>query len=568
MKLQIPKLGKWFGRNAKVRTGGWTATEWLRGDDLDYAQTKFVAPYAQSAWVYVAVSVLAETVGHIPFRISRGRAKGEELVESGPVVDLFGEPARGISRTLFWQTLISWEALRGEFFIVPLDESGRVVRPGRGMTPKQLITLNPDHLQHIVRGNELAGWRHVAPENVSLMNAQLLLPEEVIHSRSFNPYLYWRGLPPLSVAMVAAEMDFAAEQFMKALMQNNGDAGLIITSDSTLSSEQRSQILGKLRERKRCSGVADRPLLLDGNLTVQKPMISSADLQFLENRKLNRDEIGAIYKVPQSMMGFGQEKSGLSAGTAIEQDRLTFIENTISGLCRRLESALDPVVKSFGADLHGWFDIDSLPIMQTARMNRLISAERAFNMGVPFNDINEVFDLGFRPLPWGGRGYINSNLVALGETQAVSGKASESASRTTRGTASSEIAIGRMLELVEQTNSSPSLTSPPSPSSREIRSGKLRRFLFEQRNRALEKLEQEFGFLHVRFQQGESLDPLLELDRENELLFERVGLADGLLVDENEKRLGELNDTVGKGLEQDEDFAELAERVKRVFQKS
>src|SRR4051812_2442373 len=126
MKVRIPKITNWFGGNAKKRSGsGLTTAEWIRGEDLDHPQTKFVMPYAQSAWVYVAVSTLAQTVAHIPFRFSRGRPKGEELVESGPIVDLFRQPANGVTRTLFWQTLVSWEALRGEFFVVPLDETGR-----------------------------------------------------------------------------------------------------------------------------------------------------------------------------------------------------------------------------------------------------------------------------------------------------------------------------------------------------------------------------------------------------------------------------------------------------------
>lgn len=578
MKVTFPKFTNWFGSNAKKRSGsGLTTAEWIRGDDLDYHQTKFVMPYAQSAWVYVAVSVLAQTVAHIPFRFSRGRPKGEELVESGPIVDLFRQPATGVTRTLFWQTLVSWEALRGEFFIVPLDETGRVQKPVRGALPKQLMTLNPDYMQEIVRRNELVGWRCIAPEGGSQVGAQLLLPEEVIHSRSFNPYLYWRGLSPLSVAMMAAQSDFAAGQFMKALMENNGDAGVIITSNSVLSDDQRTQITSKLLARKRSNGIADRPILLDGNLTVQKPMISSADMQFLDNRRLNREEIGAIYKVPESMMGFGDEKSGLSAGTAMQQDRLNFIENTITGLCRRLESALEPIIQSFDPELHGWFDIESLPIMQTARRDRLVSAEKAFAMGVPFNEINELFGLGFRPMPWGNKGFVNQNLVELGDIPGV--RTSRPQQRELQAGAGEhptnpELAVGRMLELVENNtrtsaaeNCHTSIASniAAAEDGRTPNSGKLRRFLFEQRNRALAQLEQEFGFLHVRFQRGDEIEPLLDAQRENEFLFERLGLANGLVVEENEKRLAELNDVVRKGLESDEDFAEVANRVKRIF---
>jgi HK97 family phage portal protein len=546
-----------------------STTEWLRGDDVDYPQAKFAMPYAQSAWVYVAVSVLAETLAHIPFRISRGRPKGEELVETGPVVDLFRNPANGINRTLFWQTLVSWEALRGEFFVVPLDEAGRVVRVGRGVQPKQLMTVSPDYMQHITRGNELVGWRCVAPEGGSQMGAQLLLPEEVVHSRSFNPYLYWRGMSPLSVAMMAAESDFAAGQFMKTLMQNNGDAGLIVTSAFEMNESQKAQIYAKLRERSRGGSAVNRPLLLDSSLTVQKPMISSADMQFLDNRRMNREEIGAIYKVPESMMGFGDEKSGLSAGTAMQQDRLNFIENTITGLCRRLESALEPIVKSFDPDLNGWFDVDSLPIMQTARRDRLVAAEKAFGMGVPFNEINELFALGFRPLPWGGKGYVNQNFVELGELQTVSRRVGESVSEKKQF--NPELAMARMLQLVEKTQTSNTelRTSNIERNDKEKeQNGKLRHFLLEQCDRALEQLEQEFGFLHVRFQRSEQIEPLLDSERENQFLFERLGLADGLLVEDNEKRLGDIDDAVRKGLESDEDFAEVAERIKRIYHKN
>jgi hypothetical protein len=288
-------------------------------------------------------------------------------------------------------------------------------------------------------------------------------------------------------------------------------------------------------------------------------MISSADMQFLENRKLNREEIGAIYKVPESMMGFGDEKSGLSAGTAIQQDRLNFIQNTIAGLCGRLEAAIEPIVKSFGPDLHGWFDLDTLPIMQSAREGRLMSAMRAFNLGIPFNEINEAFGLGFRPLPWGGKGYMNRNLIEVGELSTVSRSVGESVSRRTTNP---ELALTRMLELVEQTESSPLRSSRPS---RDENSGKLRRFTFEQRNRALEKLEQEFGFLQVRFQQGLPTEPLLDSKHENALFFAKIGNVDGSHLDANEQRVKEVNEAVQKGFDADEDHAEIATRVKRIF---
>jgi len=44
--------------------------------------------------------------------------------------------------------------------------------------------------------------------------------------------------------------------------------------------------------------------------------------------------------------------------------RLNFIENRIAPLCARLEAHEDPTAKAVDSNAVGWFDSDSLPIMQ------------------------------------------------------------------------------------------------------------------------------------------------------------------------------------------------------------
>ena len=124
-------------------------------------------------------------------------------------------------------------------------------------------------------------------------------PGEVLHHRLPNPFDEWRGLSPLSVAMLAAQSDYASAQFEKGLLLNNADSGVIVTTDQSLSPEQRESMAAALMERKRKAGTADRPLFLSNGVKVEKPTISSADMQFLENRKFKRQEICAIFKVPQ-----------------------------------------------------------------------------------------------------------------------------------------------------------------------------------------------------------------------------------------------------------------------------
>jgi len=209
-------------------------------------------------------------------------------------------------------------------------------------------------------------------------------------------------------------------------MLNNADTGVIVTTDQQVSAEQRAETLAALRARKRSAGTADRPLFLWGGAKIERPAVTSADLQFLENRKLNRQQIGAIFKVPESLMGFTDQKNALSGGSSIEQERLNFIQNTIASHCARLESALLTIIRTFGHDLIAYFDLECLPAMQQARRARWETATKALAAGVPLNELNSLFDLGLKNLPWGNTGYISTTLQPIGQSSLAAPQSHES----------------------------------------------------------------------------------------------------------------------------------------------
>lgn len=416
---------------------------WIRGEDLDLDSkgAKMVTPYAQSSWVYIAVSILANQIAQIPFRFSRlDSAKArrvrmlrtsadtghkrfvkksllDAIIDSGPVVDLFNRPHKTMNRQLFMEMVVTWNALRGEFFILPLDSADQPVDLAeRSPRVQGMLTVPPELFWHIVMGYELTAWRYTGSPLLTPIPSEILLPSEVIHSRDPNPYLYWRGMSPLFLAMNPAATDFAGAQFQKGLWINNADTGVIVTTDQQATEEQRSSILAALKERKRKAGTADRPLFLWGGAKVEKPTLSLMDMQFLETRNFLRKEIFSLFKVPDSIAGFSDDKSSSlsGGGGAITAEKLSFLENTIGSLCSKLEAAFAPIVQTFGDDLIGWFDLESLPAMQQARRDRIDAATKAFAIGASFNEINECYDLGFRPKPWGDKSYLPFNLQEVG----------------------------------------------------------------------------------------------------------------------------------------------------------
>lgn len=400
------KIKDWF-RNVRqawqtVTRGSSWAQAWRRAEeDTLGGPVVLTSAFQQSTPVYACVTTLAENVSAIPFRI---------VGENKAATKLFDHPHPQMDRFAFWELVVGWLCLRGEAFIVP-ERSGR-----SGV--EALLILCPDQMREIVVGNELAGWSFTGSGPKGPKTSSVLLPEEVTHIRLPNPFHFWRGMSPLSVAWLAAQTDYAAAQFMKGAMINNADTGLIVSVEKQPGAEQMEQLRAAMRERKRAAGTADRPLLLWGGAKIEKPTVSAMDLEFLENRKFNRQEICAIYKVPQELLGYTEDANR----SVSEAARLNFVENRIAPLCKRLEAGIDPIVKLFGRELRGEFHVKATPVMQSAQRARIDSGLKLFGLGVPLNVVNQVLDLGLPELAHGERSFLSARYQELGGPKAAKDK--------------------------------------------------------------------------------------------------------------------------------------------------
>lgn len=378
---------------ATLRSGSTgTLSDWLRGGGTGSTASSLSNALEQSPWVYACIQYLARNVASLPYQIR----KGKKIQTNGPVVELFARPHTHISSTDFWELSVAWMLMRGRCYIAGLDRNGRYVALAGPLAqlPASLVILPADRVQPIHSAQILMGWRYSAAFQ-DLSQSQALLPEEVLFVPMPNPFDHWAGLSPMTVANLAASTDRAAGLFQRGLAESNGELGFLVTSEHQLTDEQINQVKAALAERRRGAGVAARPLFLPNGSKVEKPAVSSADAQFLENRRWSRQEICAVFGVPESLLGI-VENTNLANG---QEQHEMFIFNTLAPLCRRLDSALQAIAAI--EDLEASHDINSHPVMIAARQRRLDTAVKAVSIGVSFNEANEVLALGFKSQPWG-----------------------------------------------------------------------------------------------------------------------------------------------------------------------
>ena len=84
--------------------------------------------------------------------------------------------------------------------------------------------------------------------------------------------------------------------------------------------------------------------------------------------------------------------------------------------------------------------------MAVNELSGLTTALTAFDMGVPFNELNRVLDLGFKRLPWGDKGFVPSTMQNVGEE---AGAAAPNGKPERSHVSSKFDSIGRALEWFE-----------------------------------------------------------------------------------------------------------------------
>jgi len=374
---------------------------------------KMYHAFEQSTWVMRAVKKIAGPIAAVDLHFTRA---GERFQDAE--LEAFWEaPGAGLTRTDLIEATVGWLKLEGEAFWI-MDDSWMAPFPGlSGQRPdatmrNPLIVGRPDRMRHIVKNGELAGWEYADAAG----KRELLLPEQVVQLKMWNPYNDWRGMAELKPCRDAAEADYLAGKFNLNLMRSNGDQGVYVIAKEGLPLDgQRQQIVDQIREKRELAqrGVF-KPAFLDGNITIEDPKIRVPDADFLAARLQNRHEVFIAMGVPASM---ADVKASYSIGSA--SDWFMLIAETCIPLGEKICQGINQVLRrQCGPGARASLNWDEHPVIQAVRRERADTAQKYFAMGVPLKALNDYLDLELPPCPAWEKGYLAFNLTAIGEEEA------------------------------------------------------------------------------------------------------------------------------------------------------
>lgn len=398
------RLAAWLlGGSKASRAWGWVPA-WQdnqpRWTPRDYAA--FVREgYKKVVWVYACVREIATAVSSVPWLLYAYDGQGNaQEVGRHPLLDLLRRPNPFCS----WQELVEgWATylnLAGNAYIELAEQDGR----GR---PKELYLLRPDRVLVVPSREEyIAGYVYrIDEQDIPLER------DEVIHFKYLDPLDDWYGMSPLEAAARTVDTENEAVDWNKVFFQNAARPDGALTTKETLSEEQFNRLKQEIAENWKGTKNAHRPLLLEAGLEWRQMGLSQKDMDFLNLRKMTREEICAVYGVPPVLVGILDR----ATYSNYEQARRSFWEETVIPTLNRLRDKLNAeLVSRFGENLELDYDLSVVPGLAESQAEKIDRLKDAVAIGLL--TINEARqELGYDPVSWGNVWWAPANLLPVGE---------------------------------------------------------------------------------------------------------------------------------------------------------
>ena len=346
--------------------------------------------------VYSCVRLLSDAVAQLPLKLLKVDADGNRVyAKSDPLYKVLAyTPCPWMDKYVYWKFNINCLLLKG-FFV------SHVIRSGNGKV-ERLVPVNPDNVHrdsiYVRNDGEL-----VFPIT-GRDGATREYPANQLFFAYYETLDTVRPVSPIEFAYRTTGLAQDAENYGSGMLKKVAVPPGYFSSDQKLSEEAIEAVKSQLKGR--TISTADN-LLLPFGIKYNTVSLTASDLQMLETRRYQKEEICGIFGVPPHMIGDTTQAKGWST---MEQTMTEFLQLSLSPILTRIENAVVTrlIPRAELGKNYAKFEVGGLLRADTtARANWY----KTMNMiGVlSANEIRAKEDL--NPIPGGDAYFVQSNMT-------------------------------------------------------------------------------------------------------------------------------------------------------------
>jgi len=283
-------------------------------------QTVTTTRAMQMTTVFGCVRVLAESVGMLPCRLMKESGRTRETATGHRLHRLLSVAPNGyMTAQEFWELLVVCLCLRGNFYAYKVWALGNVV---------ELLPIDPGCVKPKLGDDWTVSYEVTFRDGTR----RTLYQDEIWHVRLFT-FDGLNGLNPVAYARQAIGLGLATEEHGARLFTNGAVTSGVLRTEQQLTDDAFARLKAQFTGEHMGVANAHRPMVLEMGLDWKPISLNAEDSQFLETRKMQRDEICAIFRVPPHLVA-SLEKATFNN---VENLGLSFVNYSLVPYLTRIE---------------------------------------------------------------------------------------------------------------------------------------------------------------------------------------------------------------------------------------
>lgn len=277
------------------------------------------------ATVLACARVRANGIAQVPLKIFTEQAGKKEPARDHPLYFLLHNQPNP------WQTSFEYR----ETLSLHLDLCGRhysFISRGVGGRVLELLPLEPDRVEPKRAADGTIQYTYTAESG-----ATEVFPQEAIwHVRGLS-WNGWQGLDAMDLAREAIGLSISAEARHAKVFANAPQASGVYSVEGALSPQQYTSLRKWIVDNTTGEN-SGMPMIVDRGAKWLQTAMSGADMQHLETRRFQIEEICRAMGVMPIMVGFADKTATYASA---EQMFLAHVVHTLTPLWTRLEQSID-----------------------------------------------------------------------------------------------------------------------------------------------------------------------------------------------------------------------------------
>lgn len=339
----------------------------LGNNSISYAQL-----YRTQPWVGIAVNKLARQVARLPLKAYKRNSQGDkERVSTGRFAELLERPWERGSANDLKQAFAFPTLLHGNGLV-------RKVRNRAGQPPSSFIPLDWRFISpHCEDGAPIYVWETQQPDQ-----PKYIAPEDVIHTAWWSPDGAI-GVSPLQQLGVTIRLEDAAQRYSTASFDNavRPSGALVAPADAKLNREERQELRDEVNASNGGVDRAFKLLLLTGGLDWKPFSQTAREAELVDQRKINREEIAAVYDVPPPLIGILDHATYSNVGEMHKMLYMTVLGPWLDLIESRIKAQLIDNEPAFANE--GLFvEFDLSEVLKGDTRNRVLALKDGIGTGL------------------------------------------------------------------------------------------------------------------------------------------------------------------------------------------